>query len=341
MSANTFGTLFKVMSFGESHGPAYGVVIEGCPAGVHFDHELLNKNLERRKPGQSSITTSRSESDRPEILSGVFENNTMGTPICILVKNKDQRSNDYNQIKVNSRNGHADDVWKNKFGISDHRGGGRSSGRETLCRVIAGSVAQMLCQQIIPEMQVKAFAKQIGPFSLTLEEIENIWSTDMDQYKTRFPTKNEHDVVNLLEKAKVIGESYGGVIQFNIKNHPAGLGQPIFHKFKSDLALAMTSIGAVVGFEFGGGFQSMNIPGTKYHEKANSEIYGGIRGGITTAEEITASVAFKPTSSINDIAQKGRHDPCIIPRAVPVVEAMAWLTLADHLLWTRLDRVRI
>ena len=339
MSANSFGHIFKMTTFGESHGPALGVVIEGCPAGIEFDHDLLKKNLERRKPGQSSVTTSRSESDTPEILSGVFENKTLGTPICIIVKNEDQKSADYDQIKNEARIGHADDTWKAKFGHVDHRGGGRSSGRETLCRVIAGSVAQMLCKKLSPQIQIKGYSSQIGEFTLAMEELKSVWDQDIDKYKTRFPSAREAHVAKWLEDAKTLGESYGGIVEVQIKNVSAGLGQPIFHKFKSDLAMAMMSLGAATAFEFGDGFGSVIQPGTEFHSNMNSESYGGIRGGITTGDPIFFRVGFKPTSSIKDTAKKGRHDPCIVPRAVPVVEAMTWLLLADHLLWAKLDKI--
>lgn len=338
MSANTFGQIFKVTTFGESHGPALGVIIDGCPAGVHFNHELILKNLNRRRPGQSSVTSSRQEKDEPEVLSGIFENRTLGTPICIIVRNEDQKSGDYEQIKDQARVGHADDTWKAKFGHVDHRGGGRSSGRETLSRVIAGSVAQMLCQQINPQLQVKAYSSQIGEFVIDAEELRDIWQTDVDQFETRFPSERNTKIVQFLEKAKREGESYGGVVEARVKNISAGLGQPVFHKFKSDLSSAMLSLGAVSAFEFGDGFGSVSQLGTEFHKTMDSESYGGIRGGITTGEPILFRVGFKPTSSIKDVAKKGRHDPCIVPRAVPVIEAMTWLLVADHMLWARLDQ---
>lgn len=340
MSANSFGNLFKITSFGESHGAGLGVIIEGCPAGVHFNQDLLLTHLARRKPGQSSVTTARQEPDIPEVLSGVFENKTLGTPICILVRNQDQKSQDYLEIKDQARIGHADDTWKNKFQHVDHRGGGRSSGRETLARVLAGSVAQMLCQQLNDKIQVKAYASQIGDFQLSNEEKSNIWNLDVDQFITRFPSiKNEANLIEMLETAKQKGQSYGGVISTEIINLPSGLGQPVFHKFKSDLAQAMLSIGASTAFEFGAGFSSTNVVGTEFHSAISSTVYGGVRGGITTGEPVEFSVGFKPTSSIKDVAKKGRHDPCILPRAVPVIEAMSWIIIADHLLWSRLDRI--
>lgn len=320
MSANIFGERFKVMSFGESHGPAYGVVIDGLPANMNVDLKVLNQNLARRKPNQGDHTTARNEADQPEILSGVFEGKTLGTPVTIIVRNTDQKSEDYKQVKNNPRIGHADDVWKSKFGHSDHRGGGRSSGRETLCRVIAGSFAQMLFQDLKLKTSVMAMATQIGPYKINSTELST-------------------EIKDFLSKAKTEGESYGGVVQCRIQNPPQNLGQPIFHKLKSDLASAMMGLGAVEGFEFGAGFSSSSMKGTEFHQSADSKNYGGIRGGISTGEDIVFNVAFKPTSSIKDVAKVGRHDPSIVPRAIPVVEAMTWMVLVDHLLWTRTDQI--
>ncbi len=324
MSANTFGQRFQFTSFGESHGPAYGVVIDGMPSEIIYDEKLLLKNLAERKPGQSH-TTSRNESDQPEILSGIFENKTLGTPIGIIIKNENQKSDDYEKIKNNPRIGHADDVWQNKFAHADHRGGGRSSGRETLNRVIAGSFAQMLMNQKHTQTKITAFAKQIGPHHLT-EEING--SSELSE-----------NIKSFLENAKSEGESYGGIIECHIENPPMNLGQPVFHKFKSDLASAMISIGATTGFEFGQGFSNIEMKGSEFHQSLISKNYGGVRGGITTGEDIIFRVAFKPTSSIKDVAKLGRHDPCIVPRAIPVVKAMAWCVLADHYLWHLTDRL--
>lgn len=340
MSANSFGRFFKITTFGESHGEALGVVIDGCPAGVLFNYELLKENLKRRRPGQSSITTSRVEKDQPEILSGVFENKTLGTPICIIVRNHDQKSEDYSKIKLEPRIGHADDVWQTKFQHVDFRGGGRASGRETVARVMAGAVAQMLCQQLQPELKIKTYSSQIGEYKLSESERADIWNIEVDDFVTRFPSHEKNSqVLNLLEAAKAQGESYGGRVEVSIKNIPIGLGQPVFHKFKSDLALAVMSIGATTSFEIGEGASSVEQKGTEFHKEMSSNSYGGIRGGLTTGETINFNVGLKPTSSIKDIAKQGRHDPCIIPRAVPVVEAMTWLLIADHLLWSRVDRV--
>ncbi len=339
MSANQFGSIFKITTFGESHGKALGVVIDGCPSGVIFNLPLLKLNLNRRRPGQSTVTTARAETDEPIVLSGVFENKTLGTPICLMVENADQKSVDYEQIKNNPRIGHADDIWIKKFGHVDHRGGGRSSGRETVTRVLAGSVAQMFVEQLHSKIQIKAFSAEIGPYKLSAAELETVWKQNIDAYPTRFPSVQNNEIVTVLEQAKQDGESFGGVVELRIKNAPAGLGQPVFHKLKSDLAKAMMSVGATTAVELGHGFSSSEISGSEFHKEKVSSYYGGIRGGISTGEEIILRVGFKPTSSIKDTAKKGRHDPCIVPRAVPVIEAMAWLVLADLLLWSRLDRI--
>jgi len=338
MSASSFGSRFVVTTFGESHGTALGVVIDGCPANVRFKEDLLKKQLERRRPG-GDLVSQRKEDDTPEILSGVFEGKTLGTPIAMILRNKDQKSSDYDQIKNNPRAGHADDVWQTKFGHRDHRGGGRSSGRETVCRVLAGSVAQMFCQQALPQMQLKAFSFQIGNFALTKNEVAQVWNQDVDQFSARFPSAQHEKVRDMLKEAQVKGESYGGVAEVRIKGAPAGLGQPVFHKLKSDLAQAFMSVGAVAGVELGAGSEAPSVKGTEFHSQSYSENYGGIRGGISTGEEIILRVNFKPTSSILDVAKKGRHDPCIVTRAIPVLEAMTWLVLADHLIWQRGDRV--
>lgn len=341
MSASSFGQRFVVTSFGESHGTALGVVIDGCPAGVRFREDLLLRELQRRRPGafspsQQGTVSNRKEEDRPEILSGVFEGLTLGTPLAMLVRNQDQRSHDYDEVKNKPRAGHADDMWLMKFGHRDHRGGGRSSGRETVSRVMAGAVAQMFCAQAVPALQVRGFALKVGPFELSNEERSRVWQKDIDSFAARFPSSQHEQVRSLLQKAQADGESYGGVAEIRVKGVPAGLGQPVFHKLKADLGQAFLSIGATSGVEIG---EEAEGPGTAFHSDTNSPRYGGIRGGITTGEELIARVIFKPTSSILDVAKKGRHDPCIVTRAIPVLESMMWLVLADHLLWQRGDRV--
>ena len=353
MTANTFGQIFRITSFGESHGTALGCVVEGCPAGVKWNEELLLKELSRRRPGQKQegrevIVTSRNEADLPELLSGVFEGVTLGTPIAMVTRNQDARSEDYKNIQP--RTGHADDVWRAKFGVSDPRGGGRSSGRETVSRVMAGAVAKMFLNQAAPKIRVTGFMVQAGPFAMTHDEVESFSKKvkaagageyPADAFVGRFASPSQQDTLEkLLTDAKLEGKSYGGTAEIWIDGCPANLGQPVFRKLKSDLALAAMSLGATSGFELGSGIEATQTEGSEFHDpSADSARYGGIRGGISTGERIVFRVHFKPTSSVMDVAKKGRHDPCIVPRAIPVLEAMAHLVLADHLLWSRLDRV--
>jgi len=350
MTANTFGNLLKLHSFGESHGMALGAVIEGCPAGLPFDEDLLKANLQRRRPGQSSVTSSRPEKDEYEILSGVYNGLTLGTPMAIVVKNKQTKSEDYKEIDqaLNRgevrRPGHADDLWRKKFGHSDVRGGGRASGRETLARVIGGSLAEMINRHLVPDLKIKAFTEAIHEIRLNEEELsglvdEGLEKLNVEASQLRMPQAHKsQQAVSLLEAAKAEGKSYGGRIKIWIQNAPVGLGQPVFKKLKSDLAAALMGIGATSAIEFGDGFQAALSEGSKFHG-GDSTVYGGIRGGLSTGELIDVSLTFKPTSSVLDVAKKGRHDPCIVPRAVPVAEAMAHLVIADHLLLQRLDQI--
>lgn len=317
-SPNSFGTLFKVTSFGESHGPAIGVVVEGCPSGVTWDESILLDFISRRRPGSSKLVSERSESDLPEVLSGVFEGKTLGTPIALVVKNADQKSEDYVDIKNAPRAGHADDMWKLKFGHSDHRGGGRSSGRETLSRVLAGAVAKNFLLQKYSGINVQAKPLQVG---------------HLKNNSPDFTQKLEE----LLLEAKNQGQSYGGIAELVIQGAPQGLGEPVFMKLKSELASAFMSVGAVVGVELGDGFAAAEREGVAFHSEQKG--YGGIRGGVSTGEEIVIRIAVKPTSSVLDIAKKGRHDPCILLRALVIFEAMSWLVLADQALHKRLNQL--
>jgi len=341
MSANQWGHRLVMMSFGESHGQALGVIVDGVPAGLEFDQELLSKNLARRRPGQASTTTSRSELDLPEVLSGILEGKTLGTPIAILVRNQDSRSQDYKELKP--RAGHADSVWKDKFGIHDLRGGGRASGRETVSRVMAGSVAQMLVNKVSPKTQVLGFCSRLGPFELTDQELRQallLKSVDsVDAFPLRFPSAQATAAEKALELTKSSGDSWGGQVTLVIRGATRGLGQPVFAKLKSDLSAAMSSVGAVCAVEWGEGVDASKQRGSEFHTQ-NRSVYGGIQGGIATGEDILLRVSFKPTSSIGEVALKGRHDPCIVPRALPVLESMAWFVLADHLLWMRTDRAQ-
>jgi len=361
MSANSFGSRFVVTTFGESHGPALGVVIDGCPAGVPFDAELLVRELERRRPG-GALVSARQESDLPEVLSGVHEGRTLGTPLTLIVRNQDARSQDYSEIAASLgttpvaaesavpdrsahaapvRTGHADDVWRMKFGHSDPRGGGRSSGRETVARVMAGAVARMVLAQLAPQLTIQAFAEQIGPETLSDEQFASatlMTTAQIDAFPARFPSDSSRDAVtSLLEAAKRDGKSYGGRALVRATGVPAGLGQPVFHKLKADLASAFLGLGATSAVEIGEGTEASSAEGSQFHASQRGQ-YGGIRGGISTGEPIEARVSFKPTSSVLDVAKKGRHDPCIVPRAIPVLEAMMALVLVDHLLWQKTDR---
>ncbi len=338
MSANTFGEVFKVTTFGESHGPALGVVIDSCPAGISFDSDLLAGNLRRRRPGVHASVSQRNEKDEVEILSGVYQGMTLGTPIAMMVRNQDARSQDYKDVEISPRIGHADDVWKRKFGHVDPRGGGRASGRETVARVMAGSVAQMLVKKYSPQTQVLGWSQQIGPYEINPEEKSLINQKRIDESPLRFPSSLSNKVEALLTEAIQKGESYGGTAEILVQSPPPNLGQPVFHKLKADLAAAIMSVGATAGVEIGSGANSSSQVGTDFHEQMESPLYGGIRGGISTGENISLRTYFKPTSSIKDVAKKGRHDPCIVPRAIPVLESMVWLVIADHILWQRKDR---
>lgn len=349
MGANIFGNCFQILSFGESHGLGLGIVIDGCPSEINFDETFLKRELERRRPGQKvnniSIVSDRQEPDVPEILSGVYQGKTLGTPIAMLVKNQDARSKDYAEIAQKPRPGHADDTWKMKFNHTDPRGGGRSSGRETLARVMGGAVAKMFLKQKYSQVQIFAFAKQIGPKMLSPDDCQKIQATitstdEIDVYSSRCPhTQLNQEIETLLLDAKKDGKSYGGEVILVIKNSPAGLGQPVFHKLKSDLAAAFMSLGATAGVELGDGHDVVAAEGSAFHAQKDQSHYGGIRGGISTGEDILFRIFFKPTATVLDTAKKGRHDPCIIPRAIPVLEAMAALVIVDHILWQRSDRI--
>ncbi len=342
MAGNSFGQIFKIHTFGESHGQALGCVIDGCPAGLDFDFEFLSQELKRRRPGQQ-LTSARHEEDQPEVLSGVFEGKTLGTPIAIIVRNQNAQSEDYKEIKDTARTGHADDMWTKKFGIRDHRGGGRSSGRETVARVMGGAVAKMLLKRLCPELEITGYATQIGSIVLPESDKEKFLAQKnkikvADSFAARFPSQNlTEKIKSTLEQAKQDGESFGGFCELRVINPPVGLGQPVFHKLKADLASAILGIGATMSVQIGDGM--LEQKGTEFHSSISADQYGGVRGGISTGEDLILKIGFKPTSSILDVAKKGRHDPCIIPRAIPVIESMVALVLADHILLQRLDRI--
>ncbi len=355
MGANIFGTHFQIITFGESHGSAMGVVVEGCPAGVPFSYELINEKMDRRRPGRFPWVSSRKEPDRPELISGVFEKHTLGTPLVLLVENKNFKSEDYQLIQDNPRPGHADDVWKKKFNHTDYRGGGRASGRETIGRVLGGAVAEMFLKKLYSHLNVRAFPIQIGPF--TRKKNDTVSSSFVNQEKVgeQWFGRQTKEVEAFLIQKKSEGLSYGGAIEVEVDNPPSGLGQPVFRKLKSDMAGAFMSIGAC--YEVSLGDKSLqaapyeqhgSMPaqrdisreeGSLLHGKKQDSVYGGIRGGISTGEKIIFQLKFKPPASVLEVAKKGRHDPCIVPRAVVVAEAMAWLVIADHVLWSRQDRL--
>ncbi len=320
MASNSFGTLFRVTTFGESHGPALGVVIDGCPAGIALSEDDLLPELRRRRPGQSDVTTARREEDRPTILSGVFEGRTTGMPIAVVIGNTDARPSDYEHLRDAIRPGHADETFAGKYGHRDHRGGGRSSGRETVARVVAGVVARKL---LPPDLRIVAHAKRIGPHVASRfdeAEIERnpVRCADADVAK---------EMVEYVRSLKERHDSTGGLVEIVVRNPPPHLGEPVFAKLKASLAHAILSVGAVTGFAYGAGFRGAEMTGREY--VADRSSFGGILGGISTGEDLRLEVSVKPTTSLGDVARKGRHDPCIVPRVIPVLEAMVAITLAD------------
>lgn len=324
---NTFGNLFRLTTFGESHGKALGFVLDGLPPGVVFEEETLRDFLERRRPG-GELVSARKETDLPEVLSGFYENKSLGTPVACIFKNKDQKSEDYKDLKP--RRGHADKVWLDKYGIQDPRGGGRSSGRETVSRVGGAAFAKMFFNQFYPDVKIKAFTKSIGPIKQKSFDDDFIQSSQnqglgfIDQLSFK-----EAEV--LLKKAKEDGESYGGEVEVKVFNPPSGLGEPVFKKIKSKMAEAILSVGAVKSFSLGEDVNLSLVKGSEFHAMKAS-VYGGVQGGITTGDTMTFTAEVKPTSSILDVAKKGRHDPCIVPRALVVIEAMTYLVLIDLVL---------
>ncbi|MBO4956302.1 MAG: chorismate synthase [Rickettsiales bacterium] len=350
MTGNSFGNLFKITTFGESHGVAIGCVIDGCPANIEITEEDIQKELDKRKPGQSSITTQRKEEDRVQILSGVFEEKTTGTPIMLLIMNKDHKSADYSNIKDIFRPSHADYTYFKKYGIRDYRGGGRASARETACRVAGGVIAKKFLQS--KGIEVLSFVEQIGNIRMDYNSLDDISVDKIESNIVRCPDMEKAKLmIELIENTKNNGDSIGGIIKCIIKNCPAGLGEPVFDKLSAQLAKAMLSINACKGFEYGDGFDFVNKSGSNCNDEfvsKNGKIStktnhsGGIQGGISNGEEINFRVVFKPTATIfkeQDTVNingenvkfqpSGRHDPCVVPRAVPVVEAMTWLTLMD------------
>lgn len=326
MASNSFGEILRITTFGESHGPALGVVIDGCPPGIPLEEADFLPDLARRRPGQSAVTSARQESDTPEILSGTFEKTTTGMPITVIVRNVAQRSADYDKLKDVFRPGHADETYAAKFGIRDHRGGGRSSGRETVARVIAGVVAKKI---LPPECRIIAHTRQIGPHVARSFSPETI---DRNAVRCADP-EAARAMESYIAELKDAYDSTGGIVAIVVLNPPKGLGDPVFLKLKARLADAVMSIGAVTGFSYGAGFRTAVMRGKDYI--ADKKNFGGLLGGISTGETIECEASIKPTTSVGEIAKAGRHDPCVVPRVVPVIEAMVALCLADALLLQR------
>ncbi|MFC3416637.1 chorismate synthase [Algoriphagus hitonicola] len=357
---NTFGKLFKITTFGESHGVALGVTIEGCPAGLEIDEQFIRSEMQRRKPGQSKITTQRKEEDEIEILSGVFEGKSTGTPIGIIIRNADQKSKDYSHISDKFRPSHADYTYFEKYGIRDYRGGGRSSARETAARVAGGAIAKMLLAK--KGIKITAFVSQVGELKLG-KNYQELDFSEIENNMVRCPDpKTAEQMIELIDSVRKDRDTIGGVVSCVIENTPVGLGEPVFDRLHAELGKAMLSINAVKGFEFGSGFEGVKMRGSQHNDafvregeqvKTKTNHSGGIQGGISNGEDIYFRVAFKPVAtimqdqeSLNEsgdtvtVSGKGRHDPCVVPRAVPIVEAMAALVIADYLLLAKSNKLR-
>jgi chorismate synthase len=353
MAGNTFGKLLKLSTFGESHGEALGGILDGCPAGLTLDFDFINLEMKRRKPGQSSIVTQRKEEDEVQFLSGIFEGKTTGTPIGFIIPNTNQKSDDYSHIKDTFRPSHADYVYEQKYGIRDYRGGGRSSARETVSRVVGGAIAK----QIIPQIKINAFVSSVGDIFIDKPYQELDFSL-IEQNPVRCPDMQvAKRMETYIKEIKKQGDTVGGTITCVIQNVPIGLGEPVFDKLHADLGKAMLSINAVKGFEFGSGFCGARMKGSEHNDAFNpdgttkSNLSGGIQGGISSGMDIYFRIAFKPVATLIQKQEvlnnrgkiieqqgKGRHDPCVVPRAVPIVEAMAALVIADYFLLNKVNQ---
>lgn len=354
MAGNSFGTIFKLTTFGESHGEAIGGIIDGCPAGLEIDHKAIETEMQRRKPGQSSIVTQRKEPDTVTFLSGIFEGITTGTPIGFIIKNTNQKSKDYSHIKDTYRPSHADYTYNKKYGNRDYRGGGRSSARETACRVVAGAIAK----QLLKEVKITAYVSAVGELALqkTFSEVDfsEIENNPVRCADATMASKMEAYIKDIRKQ----GDTVGGQITCVIENVPVGLGEPVFEKLHAQLGKAMLSINAVKGFEYGSGFNGTKMKGSDHNDLFNKDgstktnYSGGIQGGITNGAPIYFTVAFKPVATIMqkqetinaegnqvEMQGKGRHDPCVVPRAVPIVEAMAALVMADYWLLNKVSKL--
>ncbi|WP_010228432.1 chorismate synthase [Gillisia marina] len=354
MAGNSFGKLFKLTTFGESHGLAIGGIIDGCPAGIELDLDKIQEDLDKRKPGQSAIVTQRKEADTVVFLSGIFEGVTTGTPIGFTIENANQKSKDYSHIKDTFRPSHADYTYSEKYGVRDYRGGGRSSARETACRVVGGAIAK----QVIKDIEIVAFTASVGELRLEKEASQLDFSL-IESNPVRCPdpvtaTKME----NYIREIRSQGDTVGGTVKCIIKNVPKGLGEPVFDKLHAKLGQAMLSINAVKGFEIGSGFEGTKQKGSEHNDLFNQDgstktnLSGGIQGGISNGMDVYFNVAFKPVATImqkqetlnseGDLVEmqgKGRHDPCVVPRAIPIIEAMAALVLADFWLQNKTSKI--
>jgi len=356
---NSFGNIFRLTTFGESHGAGIGGIIDGCPAGLAIDLDFVQSELDRRKPGQSKITTQRKESDTAEFFSGIFEGQTTGTPIGFVVRNQDQHSNDYNNLKDVFRPSHADYTYIQKYGIRDHRGGGRSSARETIARVVGGAIAKQLLSQL--NITIQAYVSSVGTISLE-KPYQELDLTKTEETIIRCPdAETAEKMIARIEEAGKNHDTVGGTISCVIKGVPAGWGVPVFNKLHADLGFAMLGINAVKGFEYGSGFEGTKLSGSEHNDifvnengsvKTVTNHSGGIQGGISNGQDIYFNVAFKPIATLlkeqktidkdlneTTINPKGRHDACVLPRAVPIVESMAALVLADHFMMSKQSKL--
>jgi len=355
MAGNTFGKIFNITTFGESHGRGLGVIIDGCPAGLPIDEAFIQSELARRRPGQSKIVTQRKEPDTAQILSGIFEGKATGTPIGMIIMNKDQKSKDYSHIADKYRPSHADFTYQEKYGLRDYRGGGRSSARETSARVAAGAVAKLFLQS--QGIIINGYVSQVGNIKVG-QPYQTLDFNNTEKTPVRCPDLEvAAEMVDLIKEVRKAGDTIGGVVTAVIQGNPTGLGEPAFDKLHADLAKAMLSINACKGFEYGSGFDGVTMRGSEHNDrfynengviKTKTNYSGGIQGGISNGMDIYFRVAFKPVATIveaqesvnmdgqpAEVIGKGRHDPCVLPRAVPIVEAMAALVMADHLLRQR------
>jgi chorismate synthase len=356
---NSFGRIFRISTFGESHGLGLGVVIEGCPAGLPIDEDFIRNEMQRRKPGQSKITTQRKEEDEFQILSGVFEGKSTGTPIGMVILNTDQKSKDYSHIADKFRPSHADYTYFEKYGIRDYRGGGRSSARETAARVAAGAIAKMMLRHY--GISVNAYVSQVGDLKLEKSYLElNLNNTENNIIRCP-DSEMAEKMIRFIDGIRKSKDTVGGIVSCVAKGVPPGLGEPVFDRLHAELGKAMLSINAVKGFEYGSGFEGVKMRGSSHNDsfyqegdkvRTRTNYSGGIQGGISNGEDIYFNVAFKPVAtimqdqdSLNEsgetvtVSGKGRHDPCVVPRAVPIVEAMAALVLADYLLISRTNKL--